>query len=240
MRLINRIRRQNTRKTTGKQKSVIPVIGNGGSWGRVEVFRKPCPLDQRRGLSLAGARQETISHRTILHAEAHRGKGAQASHRTCGLYFSPKVQRPHSFQISVGHRTLTHQAPFLFWLWDLQLMTKWPAQVLCSPHLSGQLTPKSKAVYLLLGGPSLYFNFLFCIRVQLINNAVIVSGEQWRDSAIPIHVSILPQTPLPSRLPHNTEQSSMCYTVGPCWLSILFYFFSLLENHLFNEYNQTN
>ena len=30
-----------------------------------------------------------------------------------------------------------------------------------------------------------------------------------------------PQTPLPSRLPHNIEQSSPCYTVGPCWLSIL-------------------
>ena len=36
-----------------------------------------------------------------------------------------------------------------------------------------------------------------------------------------IHGSILPQTPLPSRLAHNTEQSSLCYTVGPCWLSIL-------------------
>ena len=34
------------------------------------------------------------------------------------------------------------------------------------------------------------------------------------------YVSILPQTPLPSRL-HNIEQSSMCYTVGPCWLFIL-------------------
>ena len=34
-----------------------------------------------------------------------------------------------------------------------------------------------------------------------------------------IHASILPQTRLPSRLPHNTEQSSLCYTVG--WLSIL-------------------
>lgn len=79
LRLINRIRRQNIRKITGQQKSVIPVIGNGGSCGRVEVFRKPCPLGQRRGLSLAGARQETISHRTSLHAEAHRGKGAQAS-----------------------------------------------------------------------------------------------------------------------------------------------------------------
>ena len=30
-----------------------------------------------------------------------------------------------------------------------------------------------------------------------------------------------PPTPVPSRLPHNIEQSSLCYTVGPCWLSIL-------------------
>ena len=29
---------------------------------------------------------------------------------------------------------------------------------------------------------------------------MVVSGEQWRDSAIYTHVSILPQTPLPSRL----------------------------------------
>ena len=39
-------------------------------------------------------------------------------------------------------------------------------------------------------------------------------------------VLLLPQTPLPSRLPHNnlvclSEQSSLCCTVGPCWLSIL-------------------
>ena len=54
-----------------------------------------------------------------------------------------------------------------------------------------------------------------------INNDVTVSGGQQRDPAIHIHVFILPQTPLPSRLPHNIEQSSMCYIVGPCWLSIL-------------------
>ena len=30
-----------------------------------------------------------------------------------------------------------------------------------------------------------------------------------------------PQTPLPSRLPHNMEQNSPCYTVDPCWSSIL-------------------
>ena len=32
---------------------------------------------------------------------------------------------------------------------------------------------------------------------------------------------ILPQTSLPSRLPHDTEQSSMRYTVDSCWLSVL-------------------
>ena len=41
-------------------------------------------------------------------------------------------------------------------------------------------------------------NFLFCIEVELINNVVMVSGEQERDSAILIHVSILPHTYLPS------------------------------------------
>ena len=64
-------------------------------------------------------------------------------------------------------------------------------------------------------------DFLFYIGVYPINNVVTVSGAQQSDSAIRIHVSILPQTPLPSRLPHNIEKSSLCYAVGPCWLSIL-------------------
>ena len=54
-----------------------------------------------------------------------------------------------------------------------------------------------------------------------MNNVVIVSSEQRRGSAIQIHASVLPQTPLPSRLPHNSELRSMCWTVAPCWLSIL-------------------
>ena len=41
-----------------------------------------------------------------------------------------------------------------------------------------------------------------------------ISGGQKRDSAIHTHVSILPQTPLSSRLPHNIEQSSLIH-----WLS---------------------
>ena len=36
----------------------------------------------------------------------------------------------------------------------------------------------------------------------------MVSGEEQRDSALHIHVSILPQTPLLSKLPNNIEQSS--------------------------------
>ena len=49
---------------------------------------------------------------------------------------------------------------------------------------------------------------IFYIEVYPINNVVIVPGGQQRDSAKHIPVSILPQTPLPSRLPHNIEQSS--------------------------------
>ena len=47
-----------------------------------------------------------------------------------------------------------------------------------------------------------------------VNNFVTVSGEQQRDSATHIHVSISPQAPVPSSLPHNIEQSSLCSAVG--------------------------
>ena len=57
---------------------------------------------------------------------------------------------------------------------------------------------------------------------------MLVSGVQQRDSVIYIHVSILFQILFPFRLLHNIEQSSLCYTVGPCWLSILFYLFFII------------
>ena len=50
---------------------------------------------------------------------------------------------------------------------------------------------------------------------------MIASDRPQRNSATHTHVSILPQIPLLSRLPHNTEQSSLCYKVGPCCLSVL-------------------
>ena len=68
---------------------------------------------------------------------------------------------------------------------------------------------------------SSFFNFLVYIGIQLINNIVLVSGVQQSDSVIRIHVSILFQVLFSFRLLQNTEQSSLCYTVDLCWLSIL-------------------
>ena len=47
-----------------------------------------------------------------------------------------------------------------------------------------------------------HFKKLFILYWSIaMKNVLIVSGKQWRDSAIHIHVSILPQTSLPCRLP---------------------------------------
>ena len=52
-------------------------------------------------------------------------------------------------------------------------------------------------------------------------NDVLVSGVQQSDSVMHILVSILFQILFPFGLLHNIEQGTLCYTVGPCWLSIL-------------------
>ena len=62
------------------------------------------------------------------------------------------------------------------------------------------------------------FKTLFILYWGTVSNVVIVSGEQRRDSAT--HVYIRPFSP-PVQAAHNTEQSSLCCTLGPCWLSIL-------------------
>ena len=53
----------------------------------------------------------------------------------------------------------------------------------------------------------------------MINNAVLVSGVQQSKSVI--YESILFQILFPFTLLQSIEQSSLCHTVGPCWLSIL-------------------
>ena len=73
-----------------------------------------------------------------------------------------------------------------------------------------------------------YFYFLFCFGVKPIDIVVMVSGEQRRDSARHIRVSILPQTPLLSRL-HVTLSRVPCAIQ---WLFIkTFYFFFFLSGH---------
>ena len=73
---------------------------------------------------------------------------------------------------------------------------------------------------------NIFLTFNFVLGVWPTNNVVTVSGKQQRDSATHIHVSILPQTPLPSRMPHNTEQSSMWddYFNGLIFLILKFLF----------------
>ena len=74
-----------------------------------------------------------------------------------------------------------------------------------------------------------FFVFIFLIKklkqfyigVYLINSVMLVSGVQQSDSIIHIQVSILFQILFPFWLLQNIEQSSLCYSVGPCWLSIL-------------------
>ena len=63
-------------------------------------------------------------------------------------------------------------------------------------------------------------SFLFCFGVQLINNA---DSFGWTVKGLSHTYTCIHSPPnlLPPGLPHNIDQSSMCWTIGPCWLSIL-------------------
>ena len=52
----------------------------------------------------------------------------------------------------------------------------------------------------------------------MITNVVLVSRVQQSDSVTHLHVYILLQILFPLKLLQNIEQSSLCYTVGPCYL----------------------
>ena len=72
-------------------------------------------------------------------------------------------------------------------------------------------------------GQFFFFNFLFCIGVELINNECCDSFR-WIAKGLSHKYACThsPQTPLPSKLPHYIKQSSICYTVGPCWYSSVY------------------
>ena len=71
----------------------------------------------------------------------------------------------------------------------------------------------------------LFKNFSFYIGLSLIYNVVLASGVQQSDSLM--HISILFQILFPFRLLQNIKQRSLCYTVGPCWLTILYIYSSV-------------
>ena len=50
----------------------------------------------------------------------------------------------------------------------------------------------------------------------------LISGIQHSDSVTRVHSFILFQILFSYRLSQNVEWSFRCYTVGPCWLSILY------------------
>ena len=63
-----------------------------------------------------------------------------------------------------------------------------------------------------------FFNFLFYIGVQPVNSVVSFRcSVKWLSHTHTL-VSFLPQTPLPSRLPLNTEQSSLCLYSRTLWI----------------------
>ena len=73
--------------------------------------------------------------------------------------------------------------------------------------------------------PTLELNkteFFFLIGVQLLYNVVLVSAVRQSKSAIRIHISLPPWISFPFRSPQGMEWSSLCCTVGPYYLSILY------------------
>ena len=108
-------------------------------------------------------------------------------------------------RLSTHAQTVACQAPlsmgfFFFFVYGIfqARILEWVA----IPFSRGSSQPRDQTLSPALAGR-------FFTTVPPINNAVVVLGEEWRDSATHTHVSILPQTPLPSRLPHNIEQNSL-------------------------------
>lgn len=71
-----------------------------------------------------------------------------------------------------------------------------------------------------------FLTFYFILEYSLINSVVIVLGDSRMTQP---YMSILPKTPLLLRLSYNTEQHSLCCTVGPCSLSTVNEIFSFFN-----------
>ena len=85
-----------------------------------------------------------------------------------------------------------------------------------------QKNDNSPGVQWKTGVPTACFFFfkIYFIEVQLIFNVVLISAVQQSDSVL--HIYILFHILSHYGLSQDTEYSSLCYTVGPCCLSILY------------------
>ena len=57
---------------------------------------------------------------------------------------------------------------------------------------------------------------------QLTYNVVLVLGVQQSESVVHMHICMLLKVLFPYRSLQSTEQSSLCYTEGPYWFSVLY------------------
>ena len=64
--------------------------------------------------------------------------------------------------------------------------------------------------------------FFSLIEVELIYNVVLISAVQQSNSVVYVSVCIYIYILFHYGLSRDTEYSSLCYTVGPCCLSILY------------------
>ena len=97
--------------------------------------------------------------------------------------------------------------------WDLLPGVTWPQDTwLSSWREQGQVSEVSPRAGIICQFLDLAF-FFFLIEVWLIYKVVLVSG------VIQLHVYIL-QIIFPYMLSQNIKHSSLCHTVGPCWLYI--------------------
>ena len=72
------------------------------------------------------------------------------------------------------------------------------------------------------------------IGIWLIHNVVLVTGVQKSTSIIYIHISTLFQILFLHRPLQSIEQSSLCYTVGPHQLSILYIIVCICQSQSLN------
>ena len=90
---------------------------------------------------------------------------------------------------------------------------------------------KLSCIFELLHTFILFLNFIL---YWSINHVILVSGIQQSDSIILIHVAILSKILFLCRLLQSIEQSSLCYILGPCWLSVLNLWAAFLFQNLKN------